>query len=134
MTQQYKFSKSSRSKLDQCDPRIIKIFETVLKTVDCSIITGYRDKYSQNEMKRTGKSQLSWPNSKHNSNPSVAIDVAPYPIDWKDRERFTLFAGFVLGIAKAQGVTLRWGGDWDRDFKVKDNNFDDLLHFEIVEK
>jgi len=31
------------------------------------------------------------------------------------------------------GVTLRWGGDWDRDTEVQDNSFDDLVHFEIVE-
>jgi len=27
---------------------------------------------------------------------------------------------------------LRWGGDWDRDTQVDDNNFDDLVHFELV--
>jgi len=31
------------------------------------------------------------------------------------------------------GVDLRWGGDWDSDTEVRDNSFDDLVHFEIVE-
>jgi len=31
------------------------------------------------------------------------------------------------------GVDLRWGGDWDGDTEVRDNGFDDLVHFEIVE-
>jgi hypothetical protein len=31
------------------------------------------------------------------------------------------------------GIELRWGGDWSMDFEVKDNRFDDLVHFEIVE-
>ena len=31
------------------------------------------------------------------------------------------------------GIDLRWGGDWDRDTEVRDNTFDDLVHFEIVE-
>ena len=52
-------------------------------------------------------------------------------IDWDDRERFTLFAGFVLGIAKSMGINLRWGGDWDQDWTVKDNKFDDFPHFEL---
>jgi len=65
--------------------------------------------------------------------PSLAVDVAPYPIDWNDRERFCYFAGYVKGIAKSLGTELRWGGDWDRDTQVKDNNFDDLPHFELVE-
>ncbi len=84
-------------------------------------------------MFRTGKSQVKFPHGKHNTNPSLAVDAAPYPIDWQDRERFTLFAGFVLCIAASMGVTLRWGGDWDLDWQVRDNSFDDLLHFEIVE-
>ena len=59
--------------------------------------------------------------------------MAPYPIDWDDRERFHLFAGFVIGIAKSMGITLRWGGDWNMNFEVDDNQFDDFPHFEIRE-
>jgi len=29
------------------------------------------------------------------------------------------------------GIRLRWGGDWDMDFKVMDNRFDDFPHFEV---
>jgi len=126
-----KFSKRSQSRLDECDPRIQQIFTKVLQTIDLTVVTGFRDEETQNEMLRTGKSKLGWPQGKHNVYPSLAIDAAPYPIDWKDRERMTLFAGFVLGMAKEMGINLRWGGDWDRDYQVKDNSFDDLIHFEI---
>ena len=68
-------------------------------------------------------------NSKHLT--GKAVDVAPYPIDWNDRERFTYFAGYVMGIAAKMGIKLRWGGDWDRDHNLKENSFDDLPHFEI---
>ena len=68
----------------------------------------------------------------HNSKPSRAVDCVPYPIDWTDRERFTLFAGFVLGVAARMGITLRWGGDWNMNFEVKDNRFDDFPHFELI--
>jgi hypothetical protein len=57
--------------------------------------------------------------------------VVPYPIDWDDRERFHLFSGFVLGIARSMGIKLRWGGDWNMNFEVDDNNFDDFPHFEL---
>ena len=40
-------------------------------------------------------------------------------------------AGFVIGIARSMGYNLRWGGDWDMDFNVMDNRFDDFPHFEI---
>ena len=132
--QDYRYSPASLARLGTCDDRLIAVFNEVIKHVDCTIISGRRGEEEQNELVRTGKSELEYPDSKHNSEPrSEAVDAAPHPIDWKDRERATLFAGFVIGIAKAQGVTLRWGGDWDSDFQVNDNNFDDLWHFEIVE-
>lgn len=128
-----KFSAKSKKKLETCDIRIQNIFNEVIKHIDCTILEGYRGSGRQNELYRTGKSQLRYPNGKHNSEPSLAVDVMPYPIDWKDRERVTLFAGFVLGIARHQGVILTWGGDWDNDWRVKDNNFDDLPHYQILE-
>ena len=100
---------------------------------DCTILEGHRDQFRQAQMVTEGKSKTLWPHSKHNTKPSLAADVAAYPIDWEDRERQTLFAGYVLATAKAMGITLRWGGDWDRDTEVRDNSFDDLVHFEIVE-
>ena len=93
---------------------------------------GHRNQEDQEEMYEQGRSQLRYPKSKHNSLPSKAVDVAPYPIDWNDRERFTLFAGFVLGTAETMGVKLRWGGDWNRNWETADNSFDDLVHFELV--
>ncbi len=67
----------------------------------------------------------------------MAVDAAPYPIDWSDRERMTLFAGVVQGVAMAlydEGKIdhlVRWGGNWDNDTEVADNSFDDLVHFEL---
>ena len=31
-----------------------------------------------------------------------------------------------------KGIPLRWGGDWDVDTELKDNDFDDLPHFELL--
>ena len=87
----------------------------------------------QDEAYNKGNSKVKFPNGKHNKSPSVAVDVAPYPINWRDRDRFHYFAGYVLGIASQMGIKIRWGGDWDMDTQTKDNNFDDLVHFEIKE-
>ena len=127
------FSKKSCSKLATCDPRLQRVFEAVVREFDCTIIEGHRDQERQDRMVEEGKSQVRWPDGKHNTVPSMAVDVTPYPIAWDDRERQTLFAGYVLATAKASGVELRWGGDWDRDTEVRDNRFDDLVHFELVE-
>ena len=109
-----------------------EVFNEVIKHFDCIIVTGYRTKEEQDDHYVSGRSKVKYPNSKHNTSPSLAVDAAPYPINWNDRERFNLFAGYVLGIAASRGIRLRWGGDWNRDTEVKDNKFDDLLHFELV--
>ena len=127
------FSEKSCSKLATCDPRLQRVFEAVVREFDCTILEGHRDQERQDRMVEEGKSQVRWPDGKHNTVPSMAVDVTPYPIAWDDRERQTLFAGYVLATAKALGVELRWGGDWDRDTEVRDNRFDDLVHFELVE-
>lgn len=68
----------------------------------------------------------------HNKTPSLAVDVAPWPIDWNDKNRFYHFAGRVQGIAQMFNIKIRWGGDWDSDNDLKDQNFYDLPHFELV--
>jgi len=123
-----KFSKQSLNRLQSCDERLFKLFNEVVKHFDCTILEGRRTVERQSMLVKQGKSKTM--NSKHLT--GKAVDVAPYPINWEDRERFTYFAGFVMGIASQQGLKLRWGGDWDKDTDLADNSFDDLPHFEIV--
>jgi len=127
------FSDTSLARLATCDPRLQEVFHEVVRRFDCTILEGHRDKERQNRMVAEGRSKVRWPDGKHNTVPSMAVDVTPYPVVWDDRERQTLFAGYVLATAKAMDIDLRWGGDWDRDTEVRDNSFDDLVHFEIVE-
>jgi len=121
------FSKQSLARLNSTDERLVRVFTEVVKHFDCTILEGKRTVDRQKMLVQQGKSKTM--NSKHLT--GDAVDVAPYPIDWNDRERFTYFAGYVMGIAAKMGIKLRWGGDWDRDTQVKDNSFDDLPHFEI---
>ena len=126
-----KFGKRSKERLSTCDEKLQKIFNEVIKHVDCSVLEGHRSGERQNKLYDEGKTKVRYPNGRHNANPSRAVDVVPYPIDWHDRERFHLFAGFVIGIAQSMGIKLRWGGDWNMNFEEDDNNFDDLPHFEL---
>ena len=126
-----KFGKTSKQRLSTCHKDLQKVFNEVIKHVDCSILEGHRSGERQDKLFEEGKTKVKYPNGRHNANPSRAVDVAPYPIDWDDRERFHLFAGFVIGIAKSMGITLRWGGDWNMNFEVDDNQFDDFPHFEL---
>ena len=128
-----KFGKKSKLQLLTCDYRLQEIFNEVIKVVDCSILEGHRDEERQNKLFKEGKTKVKYPKGRHNANPSNAVDVVPYPIDWDDRERIHLFAGFVIGIARGMGITLRWGGDWNRNWDTSDNRFDDFPHFELVD-
>ena len=126
-----KFGRKSKERLNTCDSNLQKVFNEVIKHVDCSVLEGHREEDRQNRLYKEGKTKVKYPNGRHNRQPSSAVDVTPYPVDWKDRERQTLFAGFVIGVASQMGINLRWGGDWDQDFQFVDNRFDDFPHFEL---
>jgi len=129
-----KFSSRSLKSLETCDWRLQLVFLKVVRLFDCSVLEGHRDRKRQNELYDQKKTQLMYPMSEHNNEPSRAVDVQAYPIDWEDRERQSLFAGYVIATAAMYGITIRWGGDWDKDTEVKDNKFDDLVHFELVDE
>ena len=134
-----RFSQSSKNRLNTCHKDLRMIFNAVIPHFDNSILCGHRNEAEQMAAYNSGRSRVKWPDGKHNRSPSMAVDAAPYPIDWQDRERFYYFAGYVMGVAEmlhGEGLIshrLRWGGDWNRDTQVKDNGFDDLVHFELVE-
>ncbi|PXA90000.1 endolysin [Nostoc sp. 3335mG] len=62
---------------------------------------------------------------------SHAVDLAPFPIDWNDLKRFDRVAALMLDAAKAEGVAIRWGADWDRDGKPRERGETDSPHFEL---
>ena len=128
----YRFGKTSRERLETCDVPLIEVMEHVIKIIDCTILQGHRGEDEQNYYFKTGKSKLQWPKSRHNSNPSRAVDAAPWPIDWHDLNRFNFFGGVVMATGYQLGHQLRWGGDWDMDNDFSDQTFMDLVHFEYL--
>lgn len=119
--------------LSEAHPDLQRLFHEVIKHYDCTVIEGHRGEEEQNKAYHAGHSKLKFPQSKHNKMPSLAVDVCPYPIDWKDYKRFYYFGGLVKGIASQMGIKIRWGGDWDGDNQFTDQRFHDLPHFELVE-
>jgi peptidoglycan L-alanyl-D-glutamate endopeptidase CwlK len=141
-----KYSRNSARRVNECHDDLKLIFAIVLLSYDHAVLTGERGKDAQNAAFKAGRSKVQWPNSKHNSTPSMAIDASPYPIpkNWGDGDRnelekFRYFAFYVIGVADTlyhAGITthtVRWGGDWDSDKDVTDQTFDDLVHFELRE-
>ena len=126
-----KFGKKSMSKLETCHEDLQQVFYQVIKHFDCSVLEGHRGEELQNKYFNEGKSKVKFPKGKHNANPSNAVDVVPWPIDWDDTDRMYYFAGFVKGIAAMLDNPQRWGGDWNDNTEVKDTGFKDLPHFEL---
>jgi len=128
-----KFGSRSLGNLETADVKLQQLFNEVIKGYDCTVLCGHRDKEAQEKAVRDGLSKTHFPLSKHNSLPSKAVDVVPYPIDWNDTKGFYHFGGYVKGIADSLGIAIRWGGDWDKDNDLGDQTFIDLPHFELVE-
>jgi peptidoglycan L-alanyl-D-glutamate endopeptidase CwlK len=117
------------------DVRLQTIVDELLQWVDVSLTSGHRGQEEQDELYRTKKSKLKYPKSKHNSYPSLAVDLQPYPYPENEhdlRAALGYIAGLSMMIAHKYGWKLRWGGDWDSDGSVVDNGFDDLYHLELV--
>jgi len=126
------FSEKSKQRLATCHPDLQRLFEEVVKVVDCTVLEGFRSDEDQQEAFDTGKSQLRPGQSLHNRRPSMAVDVAPYPIDWNDWHRWYFFAGYVLGTARGMGMEIRSGLDWNMNYDFKDQSFFDAPHFELL--
>jgi len=123
-----RFGSRSRRRLKGVDTKLVNVLNETIKLMDITVIEGVRSKKRQAELLKKGATKVKY--SKHME--GKAVDVAPYPIQWDDRERFHYMGGIVRGVASQMGVKVRWGGDWDSDGEIKDNNFDDLVHIELV--
>jgi peptidoglycan L-alanyl-D-glutamate endopeptidase CwlK len=139
----YKFGNRSTIQLNTCHIDLQKICNEVIKYTDFSVIEGERTLEQQQIYFKDKKSKLDGINqkSKHQSKPSMAVDIAPHPIDFKNeykaKVRFFYLAGCMFMASEYlynnKEIThkLRWGGDWDSDKDFQDQSFDDLPHFEL---
>ena len=131
------WGKTSSKHRQSIDHRLNNVSDRVLQLRDHSIIQGHRIKEDQNAAFDIGTSKLRWPDGSHNSIPSMALDMQPYPMSDDDdtlREDLSYLAGLYVGIGSEMGLQLRWGGDWDKNGQTSDNRWDDLFHIEISEE
>lgn len=131
-----KWSPSSQARLDTCTRDVQWLMTTVRDEVaDITILQGHRGKEEQNAAFESGHSKLRWPDGNHNKLPSEAVDFQPYPLPIAKEKLWAslaYIAGRAIEIGKRRQLTVRWGGDWDRDGDLTDQNFDDLYHLEVV--
>ncbi len=126
------FSKKSLACLATCHPDLQAVCKELIKQYDFSVLEGRRGEREQNEAFKKGTSRVRYPYSAHNKIPSLAVDIAPYPIDWDNIYRFNeMIIRFdtVANMLRAEGVISSdfiYGGKW--------NNLPDWPHIEIKEK
>ena len=135
-------SANSLAKLDTCHSDIITVIKkSIVNGPDFTVLCGERSAAEQYELYQQGRTKpgkivtnIDGVNNKsmHNHTPSLAIDIAPYPIDWADEDRFIYLGGYILGVADTLGIKFRWGGDWKQNGQTSDERFLDLPHFELI--
>jgi len=125
------FGAESKRHLATLDPKLQRLMNEAIKHVDFSITCGFRNQADQDKAFAEGYSKVRWPDGMHNKNPSKAVDIAPYPLDWNDAEAFTLLAGIIKGISYMLNIPVRLGIDWDGDLNIKEHGFKDRPHLEL---
>lgn len=84
-----------------------------------TVIEGVRTQERQRQLYAEGRSRTL--DSRHRT--GHAVDLAPVPLDWGDKASFGRLAAAMRKAAAAEGVPLRWGGDF--------HGFYDGPHFEL---
>jgi peptidoglycan L-alanyl-D-glutamate endopeptidase CwlK len=124
-----KFSAKSRERLDTCHPLLVRLMNSAITDYDFTVLCGHRGQVEQDKAFAAGNSKLKFPKSKHNVTPSMAVDIAPYPVDWNDLHRFDKLSEVVrrhweaMPVKERQGYELVWGGGWA--------SFPDRPHYEL---
>lgn len=124
----YKWGKSSKARLDSCDKRLQLLCNELLKSCgfDLTITCGYRNEEDQNWAYVNGRSKARFGQSKHNSQPSKAVDICPYPINWDDKDiRWWKMIATAYEVARKNGITIRSGAFF--------SGLADLPHIELVD-
>jgi peptidoglycan L-alanyl-D-glutamate endopeptidase CwlK len=125
-----RFSTKSLDRLAECELPLQILMSKAINKIDFSILCGYRGKAEQDIAFKKGTSKVKFPNSKHNKNPSHAVDIAPYPLNWKDINSFIELSKVIketwneLTEQEKAGWKLEWGGDWP--------SFKDYPHYQIT--
>jgi peptidoglycan L-alanyl-D-glutamate endopeptidase CwlK len=119
------FGERSKRELATAHPDLQRLFTEVIKDFDVTILEGRRTTERQQALYAQGRTakgrivtyadgvtHLSNHQRTDTAGRGLAVDVAPWPIDWDDESRFYRLAGFVQATALHLGIHVEWGGDW----------------------
>jgi len=128
-----KLTDASLAKLATCHPDLRRVVMHAAKTHDFFVVCGWRGEKDQNLAYDQKRSQVRWPDGKHNRLDedgvplSDAVDLVPFdPLTgrtlWEIGPHWGELAAGMFAAASICRVEIAWGGDWPQ--------FKDLPHFQ----
>lgn len=117
------FGTSSQERLDTCAPDLQRLMEAAVLRRDCSIVCGHRNETEQTLAFSSGASKAQWGQSNHNSMPSMAVDVIPWPEQYTSEAAFKELAEVIFDEAIKLQIRVKWGGLF--------RSIDDKPHWEL---
>lgn len=123
------FSQASLSRLEGVHPKLVLVCQKALSygILDITVTPdgGVRTPEKQQQLVGDGHSQTL--QSKHLIQPDGfghAVDLAPFPINFKDTKGFYLLATLMFRAAMELKTPIEWGGHW--------KSFKDYGHFQLT--
>jgi peptidoglycan L-alanyl-D-glutamate endopeptidase CwlK len=138
----YKLGPASRKKLEGLHPNLVAVVNRAIEvtTQDFTVLCGVRTLEEQKELYAQGRTKpgdiVTWTlNSRHlpaADGLGRAVDLAPYPIDWKTLSKFDAISAAMMQASNELGIPIRWGADWDQDGIARERGETDSPHFELA--
>ncbi|MDD5487050.1 MAG: M15 family metallopeptidase [Dehalococcoidales bacterium] len=136
----YTLSERSLKRLEGVEEDLAKVVRLAIKRtpVDFGVawLGGLRTPEEQNQLFKDGYSKCDGyiKLSRHQFGEAVDLQVFVRGGAVQNEKMQCIVAGVMAACAGELDVNIRWGGDWDSDGDVRDNNFNDLYHFELISR
>ena len=125
------FGSKSQERLIKVHPDLRRVLNSAIKEVDFTVVWGYRNEETQDQMYADGATKLPWPMSNHNTKPSRAVDIVPYPALYDATyEEFYELAAYMFEAAMDLEIRIMWGGHW-KNYTGQGDMDRDWAHWEL---
>ena len=132
----------SLANLQGVHPRLVAVVRRAIEISpqDFLVLEGVRTPERQRDLYAQGRTKpgkvVTWTlTSNHFKNAKTgyghAVDLCPYPVDWKDPAKFNAIYRAMMQASAELGTPIRSGMDWDRDGKLREAKETDSPHFEL---
>ena len=125
----WRWGSTSLARLNTCHPKLQAVANRALELsmVDITVVCGHRSVEEQQRLYAIGRTtEANHPpvtyvdgedrKSRHNYEPSLAVDLAPYiknrGIAWDDGVAWGALERAMKRAAEELGIGVEWGGDW----------------------